>query len=76
MENSPSDSIMKMEDPKSQPENQDWDLEQSKPRQSSGIFNVFIAGLALFSDGYNAHSSMSHPLQFQINMSDHLEPLV
>ncbi|KAJ5597161.1 hypothetical protein N7450_003619 [Penicillium hetheringtonii] len=47
---------MKMEDPKSQPENQDWDLEQSKPRQSSGVFNVFIAGLALFSDGYNAHS--------------------
>ncbi|KAJ5398318.1 hypothetical protein N7509_006431 [Penicillium cosmopolitanum] len=58
MENSPSDSIMKMDDSKNHQhhEQEDWDLEQAPQRKSSGIFNVFIAGLALASDGYNAHS--------------------
>ncbi|KAJ5754233.1 Major facilitator superfamily domain general substrate transporter [Penicillium manginii] len=56
MENSPSDSIMKMDDSKNHQHQEDWDLEQAPQRKSSGIFNVFIAGLALASDGYNAHS--------------------
>lgn len=51
---------MKMEDPKS-PQIEPWDLEQSRPRKTSGIFNVFIAGLALFSDGYNGQISMCRP---------------
>lgn len=61
MENSPSDSIMKMDDSKTQQHQEDWDLEQDPQRKSSGVFNVFVAGLALASDGYNAHSSMPSP---------------
>ncbi|KAL2831850.1 major facilitator superfamily domain-containing protein [Aspergillus pseudoustus] len=44
MDVSPSDSVMKKEDPK----------HQDPIRKSSGVLNVVISGLALFSDGYNA----------------------
>ena len=57
---SPSDSVMKMKDPKEQSVAKDWDLEQRDvevPRRTS-VMNVLIAGLALFSDGYNAQISM------------------
>ncbi|KXG47971.1 Major facilitator superfamily domain, general substrate transporter [Penicillium griseofulvum] len=50
---SPSDSTMKM-DPK-QVQQPDWDIEQREPeKKRSGVLNVVISGLALFSDGYNA----------------------
>ncbi|OKP12218.1 hypothetical protein PENSUB_1954 [Penicillium subrubescens] len=54
MEASPSDSVMKMDDSKEQKQNEDWALEETQPKKRSGILNVVIAGLALFSDGYNA----------------------
>ncbi|CAI7646315.1 hypothetical protein N7533_010683 [Penicillium manginii] len=54
MEASPSDSVMKMED-KHQDRTDQWDLDQPLPaRKSSGVLNVVISGIALFSDGYNA----------------------
>lgn len=54
---SPSDSTMKM-DPK-QVQQPDWDIEQREPeKKRSGVLNVVISGLALFSDGYNAQISM------------------
>ena len=58
MEASPSDSTMKM-DAKEQTENADWDLEEHEPeKKRSGMLNVIVSGLALFSDGYNAQISM------------------
>lgn len=37
---------------------EDHDIEQSKTkRKSSGVLNVVVSGLALFSDGYNAQIS-------------------
>jgi hypothetical protein len=40
---------------------EDHDIEQSEPkRKSSGVLNVIVSGLALFSDGYNAQISMFH----------------
>ncbi|KAJ5462096.1 uncharacterized protein N7458_003648 [Penicillium daleae] len=54
MEASPSDSVMKMDGSKEQNHNEDWALEDSQPKKRSGVLNVVIAGLALFSDGYNA----------------------
>lgn len=33
------------------------DVEASQSGKSSGVLNVFISGLALFSDGYNAQIS-------------------
>jgi hypothetical protein len=56
MATSPSDSTMKM-DPKEVPQ-PDWDIEQREPeKKRSGVLNVVISGLALFSDGYNAQIS-------------------
>lgn len=58
MATSPSDSVMKMEDPKEQVSQPDWDIEQREPeKKRSGVLNVVISGLALFSDGYNAQIS-------------------
>lgn len=58
MATSPSDSVLKMEDPKEQDSQPDWDIEQQEPeRKRSGVLNVVISGLALFSDGYNAQIS-------------------
>ncbi|KAJ5134971.1 uncharacterized protein N7443_003413 [Penicillium atrosanguineum] len=55
MDASPSDSVMKMDDSKHQAHNEDWDLEEPTPeRKRSGVLNVVVSGLALFSDGYNA----------------------
>lgn len=60
MENSPvDDSMLKMQD-----ENEKHDdtsnLEESEPKKkTSSALNVVVAGLALFSDGYNAQISMS-----------------
>ncbi|KAJ5649151.1 uncharacterized protein N7484_002874 [Penicillium longicatenatum] len=54
MENSPADSIMKIKD-KNEIQNDTWDLEERETKKkSSGVLNVLVAGLALFSDGYNA----------------------
>lgn len=58
MATSPSDSVMKMEDPKEQVSQTNWDIEQREPeKKRSGVLNVAISGLALFSDGYNAQIS-------------------
>ena len=58
MESSPNDSIMKME-AKEESHTQNWDLEErQEEKRSSGILNVVVSGLALFSDGYNAQISM------------------
>lgn len=57
MEASPSDSVMKMKEPELKEkgeDNQEFELEPKK----SGVLNVVIAGIALFSDGYNAEISM------------------
>ncbi|OOQ88920.1 inorganic phosphate transporter [Penicillium brasilianum] len=54
MEASPSDSVMKMDGSKEPNHNEDWVLEETRPKKRSGVLNVAIAGLALFSDGYNA----------------------
>lgn len=65
MEASPNDSIMKNE--KAEPvESTNWTLEsqdneQGKVKHRSGVLNVVISGLALFSDGYNAQNSMISP---------------
>ena len=49
---------MKMEDPKEQVSQTDWDIEQRNPEKKySGVLNVVVSGLALFSDGYNAQIS-------------------
>jgi len=59
MENSPADSIMKIKDKHNEIHNDTWDLEERETKnKSSGILNVLVAGLALFSDGYNAQISM------------------
>lgn len=63
MADSPNDSIMKADN--AEPvEKTNWsldaqDCEQGKVKTRSGVLNVFISGLALFSDGYNAQISMS-----------------
>lgn len=58
MDASPSDSVMKMDDSKNQSHNESWALEEPQPvRRRSGLLNVVISGLALFSDGYNAQIS-------------------
>jgi hypothetical protein len=56
---SPDDSIMHTKKPKEEPADEEWDVEQRDPVQSrqSGILNVVVSGLALFSDGYNAEIS-------------------
>ncbi|KAJ5831707.1 hypothetical protein N7474_000018 [Penicillium riverlandense] len=53
---SPDDSIMHMKKPKEEPADEEWAVEQRDPVQNrqSGILNVVVSGLALFSDGYNA----------------------
>lgn len=57
---------MKMED-KHHDRGDEWDLEQPQPaRKSSGILNVVVSGLALFSDGYNAQISEYNPLLLSI----------
>lgn len=57
---SPDDSIMHMKDPKEETADEEWDIERRNPVQSrqSGILNVVVSGLALFSDGYNAEISL------------------
>lgn len=64
MEASSSDSIMKMEGSKAQFNEEAWDLDEAHPEEKkrSGILNVVVSGLALFSDGYNAQISTSWPL--------------
>lgn len=58
MDASPSDSVMKMDDSKHQAHNENWELEKRQPeRKRSGVLNVVVSGLALFSDGYNAQIS-------------------
>ncbi|KOS40422.1 hypothetical protein ACN38_g8725 [Penicillium nordicum] len=55
MATSPSDSVMKMEDPNDQVSPPNWDIEQREPeKKRSGVLNVVVSVLALFSDGYNA----------------------
>ncbi|KAJ5988277.1 hypothetical protein N7481_003487 [Penicillium waksmanii] len=56
MQASPSDSIMKMESSKAPCNEEAWDLEETYPEEKkrSGVLNVIVSGLALFSDGYNA----------------------
>jgi MFS family permease len=44
---------MKMDDHKEHKDKR-WVLEDTQPKERSGILNVIVAGLALFSDGYNA----------------------
>lgn len=67
MQVSPSDSVMKMED-KHLDRTHEWDLEQPQPaRKSSGILNVVVSGLALFSDGYNAQISEYNPLFISVS---------
>lgn len=44
---------MKMDDPKKHKDER-WALEETQRKGRLGILNVIIAGLALFSDGYNA----------------------
>lgn len=44
---------MKMDDPKEHKDER-WALEETQRKGRLGILNVIIAGLALFSDGYNA----------------------
>jgi hypothetical protein len=58
MDTSPSDSVMKMDESKERSHNESWDVEESQPEQNrSGLLNVVVSGLALFSDGYNAQIS-------------------
>jgi hypothetical protein len=76
MEASPSDSVMKMED-KHQDRTDQWDLDQPLPaRKSSGVLNVVISGIALFSDGYNAQISTSRSLIVKLEGPDCLIILV
>lgn len=59
MENSPDDSVMKMK-PEDEIRDTTWDIEERESKkQTSGVLNVMVAGLALFSDGYNAQISMA-----------------
>ncbi|KAJ5621132.1 hypothetical protein N7510_005116 [Penicillium lagena] len=53
---SPDDSVMQMNEPKKEIADEEWDVEQrdAAPTRHSGILNVVVSGLALFSDGYNA----------------------
>ena len=44
---------MKMDDP-TEHKDERWALEETQRKGRLGILNVIIAGLALFSDGYNA----------------------
>lgn len=50
---------MRVNEPKGETVDEEWDVEQRDPVQSrrSGILNVVVSGLALFSDGYNAEIS-------------------
>ncbi|CAI7663248.1 unnamed protein product [Penicillium bialowiezense] len=51
----PSDVKMKSQESEKQDPQPDWDIEQREPeKKRSGVLNVVISGLALFSDGYNA----------------------
>lgn len=59
MEASPSDSVMK-KDAEEHVQTADWDLESPPVKNRSGVLNTFVAGLALFSDGYNAQISKCH----------------
>ena len=56
MEASPSDSVMKMDGSKEQQENKNWALEETQPKKRWNILTVLVAGVALFSDGYNAQN--------------------
>lgn len=63
MADSPNDSIMKND--KTEPiESTNWaleaqDNEKGNIERKSGVLNVIVSGLALFSDGYNAQISMA-----------------
>lgn len=61
MENSPvDDSMLKVKDENDSKHDDTWNLEESEPKKkTSSALNVVVAGLALFSDGYNAQISMS-----------------
>jgi hypothetical protein len=49
---------MKMDESKDRSHNESWDVEEPQPEQKrSGLLNVVVSGLALFSDGYNAQIS-------------------
>lgn len=57
----PSDVKMKSQESEKQDPQPDWDIEQREPeKKRSGVLNVVISGLALFSDGYNAQISESN----------------
>lgn len=82
MDASPSDSVMKMDDSKDQSHNETWALEEPQPkRKRSGLLNVVISGLALFSDGYNAQISRwsflfnSRPTDVNLPIVGYMEPL-
>lgn len=69
MENSPADSIMKIKDKNNEIHNDTWDLEEREvKKKTSGILTVMVAGLALFSDGYNAQISMLSVIPFGSQM--------
>ena len=55
---SPSDVRMKSTESEKEPPQAEWDIEQREPeKKRSGVLNVVVSGLALFSDGYNAQTS-------------------
>lgn len=55
---SPNDVTMKTTESEKETPQADWDMEQREPeKKRSGVLNVVISGLALFSDGYNAQIS-------------------
>lgn len=61
MDSSPDDSIMKANEEHAI-QTVDWKLEEPEPASprsngKSGVFNVIVSGMALFSDGYNAQIS-------------------
>ncbi|KAJ5351022.1 hypothetical protein N7541_008749 [Penicillium brevicompactum] len=46
---------MKSTESEKEPSQAEWDIEQREPgKKRSGVLNVVVSGLALFSDGYNA----------------------
>lgn len=65
MEKSPTDSMMKIKDKneihdKDELHDDTSNLEESEPKKkTSSVLTVMVAGLALFSDGYNAQIGMS-----------------
>lgn len=58
MARSPNEHDINTKHSNKQDSQDDWDLEQREPeKKRSGVLNVAVSGLALFSDGYNAQIS-------------------